>query len=368
MAGSSASRPTSNASGVWSAAAVRSGQRSVLARLTTTHPSRRSVSRKRRRSSRMSSAWARRPCATTVLPPTTLRQNSSSPAAGQGLTCDSPARRPRSAGGRARRGPRPPWPGRCRRGPSPRRRGSRTARGRGVDVRERQALGADGAEAQQLQPGDGGRGHRSAEPDDGHADATCGRGGGVLIGPPGGHAGGPPLRGTVALVVRRVPALRLATPARGPRTGAAGRPRPASPARQADVLSSGGRAHLPSPPAPDPTTLGELRASGHVLKPVKAEVRDNLLACLAAGETAFPGILGFDDTVLPRSSGRCSPATTSSCSASAARGRPASSARSSACSTSGRRCSPAPSSTSTRTSPSARGGTASSPSTVTRRP
>jgi len=56
----------------------------------------------------------------------------------------------------------------------------------------------------------------------------------------------------------------------------------------------------PVPPAPADTTLGELRASGHVLKPVKAEVRDNLLARLAAGESAFPGILGFDDTVLPQ--------------------------------------------------------------------
>ena len=53
-------------------------------------------------------------------------------------------------------------------------------------------------------------------------------------------------------------------------------------------------------PAPAPTTLGELRAGGHVLRSVKAEVRDNLLARLAAGETAFPGILGFDDTVLPQ--------------------------------------------------------------------
>ena len=55
-----------------------------------------------------------------------------------------------------------------------------------------------------------------------------------------------------------------------------------------------------APSAPAPTTLGELRASGHVAKTVKAEVRDNLLARLAAGETAFPGILGFDDTVLPQ--------------------------------------------------------------------
>ena len=52
--------------------------------------------------------------------------------------------------------------------------------------------------------------------------------------------------------------------------------------------------------APDPTTLGALRAGGHVHKPVKAEVRDNLLARLSSGQTAFPGILGFEDTVLPQ--------------------------------------------------------------------
>jgi magnesium chelatase subunit I len=52
-------------------------------------------------------------------------------------------------------------------------------------------------------------------------------------------------------------------------------------------------------PAPAPTTLGALRESGHVLKPVKAEVRDNLLRRLALGEPTFPGILGFDDTVVP---------------------------------------------------------------------
>src|SRR5881398_2624173 len=51
--------------------------------------------------------------------------------------------------------------------------------------------------------------------------------------------------------------------------------------------------------APSPSTLRELRDSGHRLKSVKAEIRDNLLARLAAGEPAFPGILGFDETVLP---------------------------------------------------------------------
>ena len=51
--------------------------------------------------------------------------------------------------------------------------------------------------------------------------------------------------------------------------------------------------------APTASTLAELRATGHEHKPVKAEIRDNLLARLASGETAFPGILGFDETVLP---------------------------------------------------------------------
>ena len=51
--------------------------------------------------------------------------------------------------------------------------------------------------------------------------------------------------------------------------------------------------------SPSPTTLGELRASGHEHRSVKSEIRDNLLARLAAGETAFPGILGYDETVLP---------------------------------------------------------------------
>ncbi|MCO5992753.1 sigma 54-interacting transcriptional regulator [Actinoallomurus rhizosphaericola] len=48
-----------------------------------------------------------------------------------------------------------------------------------------------------------------------------------------------------------------------------------------------------------PTTLGELRATGHVHRSVKAEIRHNLLARLRSGEPRFPGIVGFDDTVLP---------------------------------------------------------------------
>jgi magnesium chelatase subunit I len=52
--------------------------------------------------------------------------------------------------------------------------------------------------------------------------------------------------------------------------------------------------------APAPTTLGALRASGHVHLPVREEIRANLVARLAAGEPRFPGIVGFDDTVLPQ--------------------------------------------------------------------
>ena len=52
--------------------------------------------------------------------------------------------------------------------------------------------------------------------------------------------------------------------------------------------------------APPPTTVGRLRAAGHVHKSVKVELRDNLVSRLARGEERFPGIVGFDDTVLPQ--------------------------------------------------------------------
>jgi len=57
--------------------------------------------------------------------------------------------------------------------------------------------------------------------------------------------------------------------------------------------------HLPDP-APAARTVGELRATDHEHKPVHREVRDNLVALLAAGEPRFPGIVGFDQTVLPQ--------------------------------------------------------------------
>src|SRR5215813_3310051 len=53
----------------------------------------------------------------------------------------------------------------------------------------------------------------------------------------------------------------------------------------------------PAPPAP--RTLGELRASGHEFSTVKEEIRRNLLDRMRAGQNAFPGIIGFGQTVLP---------------------------------------------------------------------
>ena len=48
-----------------------------------------------------------------------------------------------------------------------------------------------------------------------------------------------------------------------------------------------------------PLTRGELRASGHVQRAVKDEIRTNLLALMRSGQARFPGVVGFDDTVLP---------------------------------------------------------------------
>jgi magnesium chelatase subunit I len=55
----------------------------------------------------------------------------------------------------------------------------------------------------------------------------------------------------------------------------------------------------PVTPPPQIGTLGELRASGHQLRTVKQELRHNLLERMRAGEDAFPGIIGFGQTVLP---------------------------------------------------------------------
>ncbi|HVG45645.1 MAG TPA: hypothetical protein VM890_12980 [Longimicrobium sp.] len=48
-----------------------------------------------------------------------------------------------------------------------------------------------------------------------------------------------------------------------------------------------------------PATLGALREAGFATRSVKQEMRENLIRKLAAGETLFPGIVGYEDTVVP---------------------------------------------------------------------
>src|SRR3982750_3254309 len=46
-------------------------------------------------------------------------------------------------------------------------------------------------------------------------------------------------------------------------------------------------------------TLGELKAAGYQPKNVKEEIRRNLVKKLQSRETTFPGILGYEDSVIP---------------------------------------------------------------------
>lgn len=47
-------------------------------------------------------------------------------------------------------------------------------------------------------------------------------------------------------------------------------------------------------------TLGELKSSGYAARSVKDEMRANLITKLKAGERLFPGILGYEESVIPQ--------------------------------------------------------------------
>ncbi|MGH2390390.1 MAG: magnesium chelatase [Chloroflexota bacterium] len=49
-----------------------------------------------------------------------------------------------------------------------------------------------------------------------------------------------------------------------------------------------------------PRTLGELRADGYQDLTVKQELRKNLVAKMRAGEELFPGVVGYEETVIPQ--------------------------------------------------------------------
>ncbi|HQU57240.1 MAG TPA: magnesium chelatase, partial [Chitinophagaceae bacterium] len=46
-------------------------------------------------------------------------------------------------------------------------------------------------------------------------------------------------------------------------------------------------------------TLGQLKESGYQSKSIKDEIRQNLIVKLKKQENTFPGIIGFEDSVIP---------------------------------------------------------------------
>ena len=54
------------------------------------------------------------------------------------------------------------------------------------------------------------------------------------------------------------------------------------------------------PPTDLPGSIADLRASGWESVPVAEEMRRNTAKLIAAGETLVPGVLGFEDTVVPQ--------------------------------------------------------------------
>src|SRR5258708_32191565 len=49
-----------------------------------------------------------------------------------------------------------------------------------------------------------------------------------------------------------------------------------------------------------PATIGQLRTSGYRVRPVKEEMRQNLIGKLRSGEPLFAGVVGYEDTVIPQ--------------------------------------------------------------------
>ncbi len=52
-------------------------------------------------------------------------------------------------------------------------------------------------------------------------------------------------------------------------------------------------------PMPEARTLGQLTASGYTSRSIRDEMRANLIAAIRRGEDLFPGIHGYDQTVIP---------------------------------------------------------------------
>ena len=49
-----------------------------------------------------------------------------------------------------------------------------------------------------------------------------------------------------------------------------------------------------------PETIAELRESGYKVLSVRDELRNNLIARIEGDEELFPGVIGYEDTVIPQ--------------------------------------------------------------------
>jgi magnesium chelatase subunit I len=49
-----------------------------------------------------------------------------------------------------------------------------------------------------------------------------------------------------------------------------------------------------------PATIGQLRESGYRALSVKDEMRQNLIRMMRAGDELFPGVIGYEDSVIPQ--------------------------------------------------------------------
>ena len=49
-----------------------------------------------------------------------------------------------------------------------------------------------------------------------------------------------------------------------------------------------------------PETIAELRESGYKVLSVRGELRNNLIARIEGDEELFPGVIGYEDTVIPQ--------------------------------------------------------------------
>ncbi len=75
---------------------------------------------------------------------------------------------------------------------------------------------------------------------------------------------------------------------------------PPFPYRVTDVTQPAASELSPTPPADLPRDLGSLKASGWQSRSIKVELRQNAIAKIRNGDNLFPGVLGYENTVIPQ--------------------------------------------------------------------